>query len=532
MLRLTPSRRSADRRRWWVEMSRRGRFPSPLLLAEALGFAALHLVAGGIGPYGLFHDEPYYWACSRRLDLGYVDHPPLAPWVLAAATALLGDGWLGFRLVPALCGAATVLLSGRIAQRFGAGTFGQLLAGLCVAAMPLTLVVFSFYSVNALEYLFWTAATYGLVEVIRSGDRRGWLGIGVIAGLGLLNKHTFALLPAALAVGILATPLRAQLRTRWPWYAAAIALTLALPNVLWNALNGWPSLAFYRSRPAADLPATVLDGLGLQILTVNPVNLLVWVPGVFFLFFARRRRVYRPLAIAFLILFAVILLSGHRRADRIGGIYPVVLAAGAAFWDRRRVGARVGVAATVLVGGALMLPATLALLPPQAVARYMAAFGQKPEIEVADVGQELPQYLGGRLWAERFADQVADAWDALPPDERRRTVLLAPHWVFASPVEYYARDRPGPRVVAPHNAYWFWRHEAAGHDAVLAVGILPQALSGDFAATRELGVLRCERCIFGRELPLVLATGPLAPLEELLTKWRYFSIERAPLLVR
>lgn len=506
--------------------------PLPLL---ALGFGALLFATRWTPPYGLFHDELYYWVGARRLGLGYVDHPPLAPWVLAAATALLGDGRLAFALVPSLCGAGTLLLAGRMAQRVGAGSFGQALAALCVAVMPFNLVLFSFYSVNALEILLWTATTFLILEWISTGDERLWLGIGAVAGLALLDKHTFVLLAGGIAAGILATPLRAGLRSRWPWLGAGVALLLALPNLVWNAQHDWPSLAFYRSRPAIDLPATLSQALEIQILGANPANTLVWVPGLLYLLCSRRARAYRPLALAFALLFGVILLSGQRRGDRIAGIYPVVLAAGAAFWGRWRgrgyVGLRIALGTLVLCFGTLVVPATLPILSPQAVGEYFEALGEKPEIEVADVGQAIPLYLSGRLEWERFADQVIDAFEALPPGERKRAVVLAPHWVFASVIEYYGRERELPPVVAPHNAYWFWREDAAGRDVALAVAIPPDVLSRYFARTRELGAFRCEYCTgFRPDLPIVLAGGPVRPLVRLLTEWRHFGIEAAPLL--
>ena len=506
---------------------------TPLLLFLALAFAALQLASAWVEPYGLFHDEPYYWVGAKRLSLGYVDHPPLAPWLLAAVTALLGDGRLAFALVPALCFAGTVLLTGGMAQRFGAKGFGQTLAGLCVGVMPFNLVLFSFYSVNALEILLWTATTFLLIELIRTGNNRLWLGIGVLAGIALLNKHTVALLVAGIALGIVATPLRAQLRSRWVLIGGAVALLLALPNLVWNAQHDWPSLAFYRSRPAADLPATLLEAFGLQVLEANPANVLVWVPGVLFLLVSRRARAYRPLAITFLALFVVILLSGQRRADRIAGIYPVVLAAGATFWDRWSGRGQTAVHAVlcgvVLLVGALAVPGTLPLLPPRCLESYFEALRYKPEIETADVGQPIPAYLAGRLWWKPFANQVIEAWEAVPPEDRERGVILAPHWVFASVVQYHGRNRKLPAVVAPHNAYWFWRADAVGSDVVLGVAIPPDVLSRYFAETRELGVFHCEYCTaFSTDLPIVLARGPVRPLEELLSEWRYFSIQASP----
>ena len=505
-----------------------------VLLCLGVGFAVLEVATGWLGPYGLFHDETYYWACAKRLGLGYVDHPPLSAWVLAASMAVLGDGRLVFELVPALCGAATVILAGVMARRMGAATFGQALAALGVMVTPFMLVLFSFYSVNAIEILLWTVTTWLLLELIRTGDERLWLAIGGVTGIGLLNKHTFALLIFALGVGMLATPLRAQLRSRWLWLGGALALALALPNVLWNAVHGWPSLAFYRSRPAADLPATFLEALAIQLKGASPM--LLWGPGALYLLFSRRVRSYRPLAIAFLVLLAVILFSGHRRADRIAGIYPLLTAAGATVWDQWRgrwSGAvRVALVVLVLLLGALIVPATLPVLPPQTAAAYFRALDQKPEIEKIDVGQAIPLFLLGRLEWERFTDEVMAKWDGLTPEERTRSVILVPHWVYASVIEYYARHRDHPPIVAPHNAYWFWRQEGAGRDVVLSVGVDPQVLSRYFATTRPLGILRCAHCaLFRPDLPIHVSAGPVRPVVELLTEWRYFSIEAVPSLL-
>ncbi len=509
-----------------------------LLFALALAYAAFHVGARQLGPYELFHDELYYWAGALRPGLGYVDHPPLSAWVLAAGIALIGDGHWVFELVPALCGAATVVLTGLIARSLGAGRFGRLVAGLSAAVAPALLVMFSFYSVNAFEILFWTAGTLVIVERIRTGDERLWLAFGGVAGIALLNKHTFALLCVGLAVGVLATPLRAALRSRFLWLGAGLALLLALPNVYWNFVNGWPSWDFYQSRPSIDLPTTVAQALELQFLGVNPATVLVWVPGLLYLLLSHRMRAYRPLAIAFVALFVVIIFSGQRRGDRIVGIYPVVWAAGAAFWDQWRprgyLALRSVLCALLLAVGALVVPATLPVLPPQSVAAYFEWIGEEsPEIEAGDVGKSIPLYFMGRLEWERFADQVITTWESLPAEQRERSVVLAPHWVFTSVVEYYGRNRNLAPVVAPHNAYWFWREEAAGRDVVLSVGVADEVLERWFADSRRLAVFECEYCaVFRPDLPIHVSTGPVRPLPDLLTEWRHFSIQPAPALMR
>lgn len=507
-----------------------------LLVGMALVFGALLLATAWREPYGLFHDEFYYWACSKRLGLGYVDHPPLAPWLLAASQPLLGDGILGFRLVPALCGAGTLLLTGLMARSFGAGRYGQLVAGLGMAVAPFPLAFFGFYSVNALEILLWTATCFVVAELLRTRNERLWLALGVLAGLALLNKHTFALLGFGLALGVLATPLRAQLRSRWLWLGAGVALLLASPNLYWNAVNEWPSLAFYQSREHLNLPTTVGEALFLQLAGMNPANALLWAPGAAFLLFSRRARPYRPLGIAFLVLWVVILVSGQRRGDRIAGVYPLALAAGAAFWDgwrgRGHGALRWALPALMLAFGALLLPASLPVLPPERMAPYFQMLGEDPEIEAVDVGQKIPVHLMGRLGWERFVDEVLAALALLSADERERAVILVPHWVYGSALEYLARDRDLPPVVSPHNAYFFWRGEAAGREVVVTVASEVAELEEYFAAIRSLGLYRCEYCPDWRpNLPILASYRPVRPLQELLVEWRTFSIRAAPDLV-
>jgi hypothetical protein len=179
----------------------------------------------------------------------------------------------------------------------------------------------------------------------------------------------------------------------------------------------------------------------------------------------------------------------------------------------------------------LLLPASLPVLPPQTVADYFEALGEEPQMEQSDVGHKVPVYLLGRLEWERVADDVVAAWETLPPEERARAVVLAPHWVWASVVEFYGRDRGLPPVVSPHNAYYFWRHEAAGRDVALSLHIEPDVLARYFAETRRVGTFRCDQCANWRpDMPISVSYGPSKPIEDLLSDWRYFGLSPSPKL--
>jgi hypothetical protein len=93
----------------------------PAVLVVPLAFAALKLLmhALAVTNYGYFRDELYYIACSKHLARGYVDQPPLSIAALAGVRAVLGHSLWALRLLPALSGAATVVLVGVIANDLG-----------------------------------------------------------------------------------------------------------------------------------------------------------------------------------------------------------------------------------------------------------------------------------------------------------------------------------------------------------------------------------------------------------------------------
>ena len=183
--------------------------------------------------------------------------------------------------------------------------------------------------------------------------------------------------------------------------------------------------------------------------------------------------------------------------------------------------------------GVLAAPAAIPLLSPRAVASYFEALGESPEIESLDAGHKIPLQLLGRLEWERVGETVMAAWETLPADEQSRTVVLASHWLYASVIEFHGRDRGIPPVVAPHNAYWFWRREAAGRDIALSIDIEREVLERYFAETRQVGMFRCEHCANWREdMTVFVSTGPRRPLDELLTEWRHFGSGSSPPLRR
>lgn len=494
------------------------RWPSLLAAAAFLWF----LLPGLLGSYGIFIDEHYYLACSKRLAWGYVDHPPLAPAMLRVSRLIFGDTIWALRVPAALLGALMVWMTSTLARRLGAGGLGQVLAGVAVMIATVPQVFFGMFSMNALALVIWLGCAWLLVEIELRDQPRLWLAFGALAGIGLLNKHTMVLFALGLALALPFTRARRHLASPWLWAGAGLAGLLLAPNLAWQAAHDWPSLEFYHN---ADLyknqPTPAWQVAAYQLLIMNPGTLPLWLGGVYYFLFTERGRACRHLGLTFVVLFALMVISHKSRPDRIAGVYAIMFAAGAAHLDivSRQAGRRWlrwALPAFVAAFGLLLAPLGVPVLPPEQLAAYSTALGVVPKIERgAGKRSELPQWFADRLGWEALAADVDAALAAADFGADETIAIFAPRYGQAGALELL-RARPGyPPVYSTHNNYFLWGPPPPSVTAGLVIGDDREHLSELFETVELMLVHRCGYCMRWRDqMPIWKVERPKRPLPE------------------
>src|ERR687894_1688002 len=381
--------------------------PSLLGSGTILFFLALvkllvHLLTAG--NYGYFRDELYYIAASERLALGYVDFPSFVALATALARATLGDSLLALHLLPALAGAAVVVLAGLMARELGGGRFAQGLAALAVLVAPNFLVFGTFLSMAAFDQLFQVSAAYVLLVILNRDRALLWLVFGLLGGLGLLTKVTPLFFGFAVLVALLLSPARRHLLTPWPWLGGAVAFAFLAPYLLWNAANGWPTIEFWREYGGKVDAASPLEFLVEQVVTMQPPTLPLWLAGLGFYLFAAAGHRYRTLGWVYVVLFALF-VAMNSRFYFLAPAYPALFAAGGVaaerFFANRGRWRRLlpAYAAVLAISGAVVAPVTvLPALPVETLPRVTGAAGGDAGIEgeTREVA-ELPQTFADRF---------------------------------------------------------------------------------------------------------------------------------------
>jgi hypothetical protein len=414
--------------------------------------------------YGYFRDELYFLDCGRHLGWGYVDCAPLVG-VYAKIGLLLGGSLPAIRILPMLAGAGLVALTILLARQLGGGPFAQALGGVCALVAPIYLGTAGYLSMNAFESLFWMGCVYVLIRVIQTGDSHLWLWFGVLVGLGLENKHSTVFFGFAVVIALLLTPLRKELATRWIWLGAAVALMLFLPNLLWQAVNGFPTYELLSNvrEVGKNVVLSPIDFVGQQVLLVHPATSPIWVAGLVSLLIGRLSR-YRLLGWTFLVFFAVMMVLNAKNYY-LAPIYPMLMAAGAvtverwlAQWrvTRDRLWPRAAVLVSLVVLGAVTAPMAIPILSPESFLAYQEWLGfGPPKTEVAHVGP-LPQFFGDRFgWPELVAE-VADIYWSLTPEERARAGIYASNYGEAGAINLFGPEHGLPPAICAHQNHFFW----------------------------------------------------------------------------
>src|SRR5215467_6409636 len=77
--------------------------------------------------YGYFRDEFDYIACGDHLGWGYVDQPPLIPFLIHISRAVLGDSLRAIRFIPALASSLLIVQTAALARELGGRGYALLL---------------------------------------------------------------------------------------------------------------------------------------------------------------------------------------------------------------------------------------------------------------------------------------------------------------------------------------------------------------------------------------------------------------------
>ncbi len=482
------------------------------------------LVAGN---YGYFRDELYYIAAGHHLSLGYVDFPFLIALLAWLVDRIAGDSLVAIHVVPALANGALIVVTGLIARELGGRRRAQAVAAAGTLFCLTFLATGAIFSMDSLDELWWALIALLVIRLFRGGDHRLWLAVGATAGLGLATKVTILFFLAALGGGLLATPARAHLRSRYAWMGAGVAALFLAPYLVWEFQNGWPTLPYWHNYLATLLPPSPLNFIAQQAYVMNPLTLPLWLGGTYWYLRGRGGPELRALGIAFIALFVYFAFT-PTKSYYLAPAYPMMFGAGAVWLEAHFAAARPGwwhwgYLGPLAVSGVLLAPIAMPILSPPTFARAYGFLGSDAGAEIAlHQNAVLPQWLADRFGWESLTREVATVYRRLPVPERRDACIFTNDYGEAAAIDVLGPASGLPPAISGNNSFYFWGPGHCTAQLVITVGVPLREVSAAFRQVSVAGHSSCSYCMPQENgLPILVAGDPRQPIGRL---WR--SVEQ------
>ena len=481
------------------------------------------------GRYGYFRDELYYAACGQHLAWGYVDHAPLVAVIARLSRMLFGDSLHALRFFPALSSGAKILITGWIVRELGGRRYAQFLAGTAMLLCPIYLTMDNFLSMNAFEPVFWMLCVAISLRIVRTGNARLWPWFGLVAGIGILNKHSMLIFGLAFVLALAVSRQRAMLRTPWIWLGAFISLLIFLPNLLWEIENHWPTIEILRNVDRVkNAHVTSLQFIAQQGFLVHPLGAPICIAGLWFFLRSREGAAFRFLGWTYFFLLAEFLIF-RGRIYYLAPIYPMLFASGAVAiegWigNYGRNWVKAAVLTPLVVGGMVAAPLALPILPLDVAAEY-AKFWDVERVQVEkEPSGKLPQMYADMMGWPQQAEAVAGVFHALSPEDQSRVAIFTKNYGQAGAVDYFGPSLGLPHAISGHNNYYLWGPQQNTGEVVIVVGMPLDDLKPLFDQIELAATINYEYAIpEENNLPVYICRKPKMTLQQAWPRLKFYG---------
>jgi Dolichyl-phosphate-mannose-protein mannosyltransferase len=483
--------------------------------------------------YGYFRDEFDYIACGDHLAWGYVDQPPLIPFLIHLSRAVLGDSLRAIRFIPALASSLLVVQTAIIAREFGGRQFALLLSAITVVIAPQYLSNGSLLGTNCLEPNLWMGCAYFAILAVKRNDPRYWLWFGVIAGIGLQEKYSIALFGFGIVVGLLLTSQRRVFLNPWIWLGGLAAFLIFLPNLLWNIHYDWPFIQLIHNIRLAgrDVILPFPQFFFQQTLLIHPFTAPIWLTGLFALLFSARLKPYRFLGWCYLVCFTVFFVL-HGKNYYLAPVYPMLLAAGAVVIDSaltapRRVWLKPVIAIILLASGAHLAPVAVPILSPDGFLAYAKHLPLKlPVMEHDHTRAALPQWYSDQFGWNEIVAETAVAWNRLSPEERKDEAcgIFAQDYGQAGAIDFLGGEYGLPKSLSGHQTWFLWGPRGYSGNCIIVLDDSRERLEELWDRVEYVGTSADNPYALEKEIPVFICRGAkfgtLAQLWPDFKRWR------------
>lgn len=278
--------------------------------------------------YELHRDEYLHLDQGNHLAWGYLSVPPVNSW-LAWLIKIAGNSVFWVKFFPALFGALTIVVVWKIIEELQGSLYAKILASTGIL-LSVLLRLNMLFQPTSLEVLLWALIYYTLIRYFNSEKAKWLYAAAVIFGIGFLNKYNIVFSVLGIIPAVLLTKQRKIFLQPHLYGAAAVALLIMLPNLLWQYNHHFPFVHHMKELEENQLVhVNRIDFFKSQILFFIG-SFFVIIAGWYALLFYQPFEKFKSFFWIYVLTIALFVFFKAKDYYTIG-LYPVFIAFGAVF---------------------------------------------------------------------------------------------------------------------------------------------------------------------------------------------------------
>ena len=424
--------------------------------------------------YQPHRDEYLYLAEARHMAWGYMEVPPLLS-VFAWITNFFGGSIFWIKIWPALFGAFTFLLVGKIIISFGGKAFAIFL-GWLPFMLDGYMRLFFLFMPNFLDVFFWTLIAFSLIRFSQS-EKIFWLYIfGISVGLGMMSKYSVAFYTISILVGILLTRQRKLFLNKHLYISLLIAALIFLPNIFWQYNHRFPVVTHMQELEDEQLKYNSAISFIVSQLMMNFPCIAIWITGLIYLLFNTQIKQFRFVGYSYILV--ILLLIVLRGKDYYAlGVYPVLFAFGAIRLESltriRLKWIRYAVCLFAFLFGFFAMPLVMPLAKPEVLVGYYKKthLNKTGSFKWEDQQMHpLPQDFADMIGWKELAIKTGNVYNSLPEDQQNKTFVYCRGYYSAGALNYYSNIAHLPEVYSDDASFLLWMPDNYNIKNLILVG--------------------------------------------------------------
>jgi Dolichyl-phosphate-mannose-protein mannosyltransferase len=424
----------------------------------------LHLIADSNS--GFQGDELLHIETGNYPGIGYMEFPPVIGWLAFVQNQFDSPSVFVHHIFSHIASLLIMIIAAKTAIELGGKIKAVFMVLLCILIAPCFGRSHQLFQPVVFSQLFWLLSFYQLVRFTKTLDNKYLLYLILSLSLGFLTKYDISFFIAGLSSLLLFKRTRLALLTKSSWIYILLFLVLISPNLWWQFQYQFPALQMFSRLYETQLDKLTIAGvLKDLIITLNPLTAIIWIAGFIFMFNAKCKELYRPIAISVALSICLLALSKSKAYY----FYPamITLLVFGSIWLEAKILSKrkwliYPVTMLLLLSGVVLAPFGLNILPLTAFIKFAGIKKKDDRYPI-----HFQEYYSQSKWQNTLT-ALKKVYNSLSETERKDCLIWGKHYSQAGAVNLYGKGYQLPKAFSYHGSFYLWAPDGEMPEIIIA----------------------------------------------------------------